>query len=80
MEFETKNLEVKKFIPEYISVMYESWGTDKEVGKYLPGAFKMDWNLDDFTNYIINTYQDDNYSRSIIKDKKTNKIIGNISL
>ena len=34
MEFETKNLEVKKFIPEYISVMYESWGTDKEVGKY----------------------------------------------
>lgn len=80
MEFETKNLEVKKFIPEYISVMYESWGTDKEVGKYRPGAFKMDWNLDDFTNYIINTYQDDNYSRSIIKDKKTNKIIGNISL
>lgn len=79
MEFETKNLEVKKFIPEYISIMYEAWGKDKEVGKYLPG-FRVDWDLEGFTNYIIGTYKDDNYSRSIIKDKKTNKVIGNISL
>lgn len=79
MEFETKNLEVKKFIPEYISVMYEAWGTDKEVGKYLPG-FRVDWDLDGFTNYIINTYKDDYHTRLIIKEKKTNKIIGNISL
>ena len=79
MEFETKNLEVKKFIPEYINIMYESWGTDKEVGKYIPG-FKVDWDIDMFTDYIIRTYKDDYHTRLIIKDKKTNKIIGNISL
>ncbi len=79
MEFETKNLEFKKFIPEYISVMYEAWGKDKEVGKYLPG-FRVDWDLEGFTNYIIGTYKDDYYERLIIKDKKTNKVIGNISL
>ena len=62
MEFETKNLEVKKFIPEYISVMYEAWGKDKEVGKYLPG-FRVDWDLEGFTNYIIGTYKDDYYDR-----------------
>lgn len=79
MEFETKNLEVKKFIPEYINIMYETWGTDKEVGMYMPG-FKVDWDIEGFKDYIIRTYKDDYYTRSIIKEKKTNRIIGNVSL
>ena len=79
MEFETKNLEVKKFIPEYITIMYESWGTDREVGKYMPG-FKVDWDIEMFTDYIIRTYKDEYHTRLIIKEKKTNKLIGNISL
>ena len=42
MEFESKHLLIKKFIPEYIGVMYDTWGTDKEVGRYMPG-FRVDW-------------------------------------
>lgn len=79
MEFETKHLSIKKFIPEYISIMYETWGTDKEVGKYMPG-FRVDWDIEGFTDYIIRTYKDEYHTRAIIKDKTTNKIIGNISL
>ena len=79
MEFETKNLEVKKFIPEYINIMYQTWGTDREVGKYMPG-FKVDWNIEEFTDYIIRTYKDEYHTRLIIKEKKTNRIIGNVSL
>lgn len=79
MEFETKNLEVKKFIPEYITIMYESWGTDREVGKYMPG-FKVDWDIEGFTDYIIRTYKDEYHTRLIIKEKQSNSIIGNISL
>lgn len=79
MEFETKHLEIKRFIPEYISVMYETWGTDREVGKYMPG-FKTDWDIEGFTDYIIRTYKDEYHTRAIIQDKETKKIIGNISL
>lgn len=79
MEFETKHLEIKKFIPEYIKVMYDSWGTDREVGKYMPG-FKTDWDIEGFTDYILRTYKDEYHTRAVIQDKKTNKIIGNVSL
>lgn len=79
MEFETRHLEIKKFIPEYISIMYNSWGTDREVGKYMPG-FKTDWDIEGFTDYILRTYKDEYHTRAVIKDKNTNTIIGNISL
>lgn len=79
MEFETRRLEIKKFIPEYISLMYETWGTDKEVGKYMPG-FRVDWDIEGFADYIMRTYKDEYHTRAVIQEKKTNKIIGNISL
>jgi len=79
MEFETKHLSIKKFIPEYISVMYNTWGTDKDVGKYMPG-FRVDWDIEGFTDYIIRTYKDEYHTRAVIQEKKSNKIIGNISL
>ncbi len=79
MEFETKHLIIKKFIPEYISIMYETWGTDKDVGKYMPG-FRVDWNIEGFTDYILRTYKDEYHTRAVIQEKETNKIIGNISI
>lgn len=79
MEFETRHLEIKKFIPEYIKVMYDSWGTDREVGKYMPG-FKTEWDIEGFTDYILRTYKDEYHTRAVIQDKKTNQIIGNVSL
>ncbi|MCH5166657.1 MAG: GNAT family N-acetyltransferase [Erysipelotrichales bacterium] len=79
MEFETKNLEVKKFIPEYINIMYQTWGTDRDVGKYMPG-FRVDWDIEGFKDYIIRTYKDEYHTRAIIKEKSSNRIIGNISL
>ena len=48
---------IKKFIPEYISIMYETWGTDKDVGMYMPG-FKVDWNLEGFKDYILKNWSD----------------------
>ncbi len=79
MEFETKHLIVKKFIPEYISIMYETWGTDKEVGRYMPG-FRVDWDINGFTDYILKTYKDAYHTRLVIQEKSTHKIVGNISL
>lgn len=79
MEFDTKNLIVKKFIPEYIGVMYETWGTDKEVGRYMPG-FRTDWSESEFSDYVYKTYKDEYHTRAVIQEKETNKIIGNISL
>lgn len=79
MEFETKSLVIKKFIPEYISIMYETWGTDREVGKYMPG-FRVDWDIEGFTDYILRTYKDEYHTRAVIQEKKSNKIIGNISI
>ena len=79
MEFETKQVVVKKFIPEYINIMYETWGTDREVGRYMPG-FRTDWDIEGFTDYIIRTYKDEYHTRAVVQDKKTNKIIGNISI
>lgn len=79
MEFDTRRLLIKKFIPEYISLMYETWGTDDDVGKYMVG-FRTDWNLDEFSDYIMKTYKDEHHTRCVIQNKKDNKIIGNISL
>jgi RimJ/RimL family protein N-acetyltransferase len=79
MEFETKQVVVKKFIPEYINIMYSTWGTDREVGRYMPG-FQTEWDIEGFTDYIIRTYKDEYHTRAVIQDKKTNKIIGNISI
>lgn len=78
MEFDTKRLEIKKFIPEYISVLYNSL-VNRDVLRYVedinPG-----WNLEEFTEYIVDLYQDENYQRSLIKLKSENKIIGTILL
>lgn len=79
MEFVTRHLIIKKFIPEYISLMYETWGCDREVGKYMPG-FRTDWDIEGFTDYILRTYKDEYHTRAVIQEKETNKIIGNISL
>lgn len=79
MEFETRKLFIKKFIPEYLDIMYETWGTDKEVGRYIPG-FRIDWDINDFSEYVLKTYQDNNHTRYIIQEKSSNDIIGNISL
>ena len=79
MEFTTRKCEVKKFIPEYFSIMYDSWGTDREVGMYLLG-FKENMSLDEFKDYILNTYKADSNDISIIQDKETNKVIGYINL
>lgn len=79
MEFDTRRLSIKKFIPEYIEVMYETWGTDKDVGMYMPG-FRIDWDIDGFADYILRTYKDEYHTRAVIQEKKSNKIIGNISI
>ena len=79
MEFESKHLLIKKFIPEYIGVMYDTWGTDKEVGRYMPG-FRVDWDESAFSDYVLKTYKDEYHIRAVIQDKETNRIIGNISL
>lgn len=79
MEFETRHLLIKKFIPEYIPIMFNTWGTDKEVGKYMPG-FHTDWDIEGFTDYIIRTYKDEYHTRAVIQNKKDNRIIGNISI
>lgn len=79
MEFETRKLTVKKFMMEYADVMYEAWGTDGDVVKYLPG-YRYDWDLNDFTESVLKEYQDPNFTRLIIQEKKTNEIIGSINL
>lgn len=79
MEFTTRHLIIKKFIPEYISLMYESWGHDIEVLRYIP-EFKTDFTFDDFTNYIMRAFKDEYLIRSVIQEKETNKIIGYIFL
>lgn len=79
MEFDTRHLEIKKFIPEYIPIMYSTWGTDREVGRYMPG-FRTEWDMDGFTDYILRTYKDEYHTRAVIKEKESNKIIGNISI
>ena len=78
MEFDTKRLEIKKFIPEYISVLYNVL-VNRDVLRYVEDI-NPSWNLEEFTEYIVDLYQDDNYSRSLIKEKSTNKIIGSILL
>lgn len=79
MEFTTRRLIIKKFIPEYISLLYENIGRDSEGFKYIPG-FKDNWDIDEFTYYIMKSYKDEYHIKSVIQDKNTNKIIGYISL
>lgn len=79
MEFETRRLIIKKFIPEYIPLMYTSWGSDPEVGRYMVD-FRRDWNIEAFTKYIYGAYKDEYHTRLVIQNKKTNAIIGMISL
>ena len=79
MEFTTRRCIVKDFIPEYISIMYESWGTDREVGMYLPG-FKENMTIEEFQKFIMGTYRPDYNDISIVQDKETNKVIGYINL
>ena len=79
MELDTRRLEIRKFIPEYLSLMFDIWGNDREVGKYVP-EFDPDWTFDTFKEHIINTFRNQDYERYIIKEKKENKVIGYISL
>jgi len=79
MEFTTRRLIVKKFIPEYIPIMFETWGKDIEVGRYLPG-FKKDFDMDSFTYFILGTLKDEYNDKSVIKLKEDNTVIGYLSL
>lgn len=79
MECTTRRCIIKNFIPEYISVMYEAWGTNRDVGMYLLG-FKENMSLDEFKSYILNTYKPEYNDISVIQEKETNKIIGYIDL
>lgn len=79
MEFETRRIKAFKFIPEYLDIMYSTWGTNKDVARYIPG-FRIDWDINDFSEYVLKTYQDPNHTRILIQDKNSNQIIGNISL
>ena len=79
MEFSTKRCDVKKFIPEYISIMYETLGTDREVGMYLLG-FKDNMSIDEYKQYILGTYKEDYNEILIIQEKNTNEIIGYLDL
>ena len=79
MEFTTRRCEIKKFIPEYISIMYESWGTDREVGMYLLD-FKENMDVDSFKQYIFSNYKEDYTEILVIKEKSSNELIGYINL
>ena len=79
MEFTTRRCIVKKFIPEYISIMYDGWGTDKDVGMFLLG-YKENMSLDEFKAFILNTYKPDYNDISVIQEKSTSNIIGYINL
>ena len=71
MEFTTRRLIIKKFIPEYISLMYETWGSDLDVLRYIP-EMKDIHSIDDFTDYIMRAYKDEYLIRSVIQEKETN--------
>ncbi len=78
MEYKTKRLLIKEFIPEYIPGMYKSWGQDNEVGKYLVG-FKKDFTLDEFTEFIMsNSNTGDN--KFVVQEKDNKEIIGYLDL
>lgn len=79
MEYKTKRLDIKKFIPEYIPIMFNVWGSDREVGRYMP-EFDPTWDLDTFTEHIMHTFRYEDYERCIIKERKTNEVIGYISI
>ena len=74
MEFTTSRCTIKNFISEYISIMYEGWGTDRDVGMYLLD-FKEDMTLDEFKSYILETYKSDYNDISVIQEKSSNNII-----
>lgn len=79
MEFDTRRLIIKKFIPEYIGIMYETWGNDIDTLKFLP-EIKTDMTIDDFAEYIMKTFKNNLYTRSVIQNKDSHDIIGSISL
>jgi RimJ/RimL family protein N-acetyltransferase len=79
MECTTRRCIIKNFIAEYLTVMYDSWGTDREVGMYLLG-FEDNMSLDEFKSFILNTYKPEYNDISVIQDKETNKIIGYVNL
>ncbi len=79
MEFTTRRCEIKKFIPEYISIMYDAWGKDREVGMYLLD-FKENMSLDEFKQYILGNYKEGYTEILVIKEKSTNDIIGYLNL
>ena len=79
MEFTTRRCDVKKFIIEYIPVMYSAWGHDKETGNYLVD-YNPDFSEEGFKKYIVNTYKPEYNDISVIQEKNTNEIIGYINL
>lgn len=79
MEFETKRLLIKKFIPEYIGIMYDNWACDREVLRYIP-EFKDKSTIDEFADIIMRGYKDNRTTYMLIQEKNYHKIIGFIYL
>lgn len=79
MEFETKRLAIKKFIPEYIGIMYDTWATDDEVLRYMP-EYKHDWSIDEFAETIMRGYKNDSCKYMLIQKIESKEIIGLVSL
>ncbi|MBR6073007.1 MAG: GNAT family N-acetyltransferase [Bacilli bacterium] len=80
MEFTTRRCEIKKFIPEYISILYDLIGKDRDVGMYLLD-YKENMSIDDFKAFLFGkNYNENILDISIIKDKQTNDVLGYVSL
>ena len=80
MEFTTRRCEIKKFIPEYISILYDLIGTDRDVGMYLLD-YKENMTIDDFRLFLFGkNYNENILDISVIIDKQNNDVLGYISL
>lgn len=79
MEFTTRRCDIKKFIPEYISIMYDSFAKDRDTGMYLLD-FKENMTLDDYKQYILGSFKPEYNELLVVQEKATNEIIGYIDL
>lgn len=79
MEFDTRRLIIKKFIPEYINVMFELWGNNENVAKYLID-YRYDWDMDEYKESILREYQDNKNNMLVVLDKESNNVVGNVKL
>ena len=80
MEFTTRRCEVLKFIPEYISILYDLIGKDREVGMYLLN-YSENMDIEQFKSFLFGkNYNENILDISVIKDKQSNEVIGYVSL